>query len=306
MTVTLYQPLTGVGAGSWNDAYLNGLAAGLPAPRVLDGWRAEVRLGTRVGPPAAPATNVGCLLRGSAQAERAIVVAAHYDHLGVGVPDTAGDSIYNGFADNAAGVAMALGVGDAFAHARRAGRGLAHSLVLLFFTGEEQGLLGSDWFVAHPRWPLARIAGVINLDANAPAARPSSWRIAGEEGDPLVELVRRQTAERGWQLTLAPASPGSDYYPFARRGVPAVFFVPGDGPYEGLSLTASDSLRSAEWGRYHQLDDEWDERFPFAGIERYAELAAAVVWRLDGSEGGRMAEDYRSSSRSATGPGGSR
>jgi Zn-dependent M28 family amino/carboxypeptidase len=208
---------------------------------------------------------------------------AHYDHLGVGIPDPAGDSIYNGFADNAAGVAMALGVGDAFARERRADRGLAHSLVLLFFTGEEQGLLGSDWFVAHPRWPLARIAGVINLDANAPAARPSSWRIAGEEGDPLVELVRRQTAERGWRLTLAQASPGSDYYPFARRGVPAVFFVPGDGPYEGLSLTASDSLR-----------------------ERCAELAAAVVWRLDRSDGGRMAADYRSSSRSATGPGGSR
>jgi hypothetical protein len=310
MTVTLYQPLTGVAAGSWNDAYLNGLAAGLPAPQVLRGWRAEVHIASSAAPPPVPASNVACLLPGrerAERAERAIVVSAHYDHLGIAAPDRRGDSVYNGFSDNAAGVAMALGIGEAFGRERRSGGGLTHSLILLFFTGEEQGLLGSDYFVARPLWPLDRIAGVINLDANAPPARPLAWRVAAAEGDPLVELVRRQAALGGWQLAVAPAAPASDYYPFIRHGVPAVFLMPGEGAYEGLSLTASDSLRSLQWTRYHQPDDAWDERFPFEGLERYAELAAGVVLRLDrGDAGGApLARGYRSGS-AATGPGGSR
>ncbi|HET9039184.1 MAG TPA: M28 family peptidase [Gemmatimonadales bacterium] len=311
MTVTLYQPLTGVGSGSWNDAYLNGLAAGLPSPRELPGWRAEVKVGTRTRP--AHASNVACVLPGrDAEAGRAIVVSAHYDHLGTGAPNADGDSIYNGFSDNAAGVAMALGIGEAFARERRArdGGGLRHSLILFFSTGEEHGLLGSDYFVTHPLWPLRRVAGVINLDAIAPAARPRSWRIAGEEGSALVELVRQEAAREGWEATLAQPSPGSDYYPFVRHGVPAVFFVPGDGPYEGLSVTTSDSLRSALWGRYHMPNDEWDEHFPFEGLGRYADFAIEVIRRRDAScraEGCKRATAYRpSSGMSRTGPGGSR
>jgi hypothetical protein len=296
MTVTLYTPLTGVGAGSWNDAYLNGLAAGLPAPRDLPGWQAEVRVATTARP--VHASNVACLLPGRGpRAKDAIVVAAHADHLGTGAPNAEGDSVYNGFADNAAGVAMALAIGEAFA--RRAGRRtLDRSLVLYFPSGEEQGLLGSDYFVAHPLWPLDRITALINLDANAPAGPPRSWRIAGSEGSALVELVRTAATQRGWDATLAPPSPGSDYYPFARRGVPAVFFVPGDGPYEGVSVTTSDSMRSVIWGRYHTPDDEWDERFPFEGLARYAGFAIEVI---------RAADAYRDSSAvSRTGPGGRR
>jgi hypothetical protein len=296
MTVTLYQPLTGVGSGSWNDAYLNGLAAGLPAPTGLPGWRAEVRFGATTAP--AEAGNVACVLPGrggSGDAERAIVVSAHYDHLGIGVPDADGDSIYNGFSDNAAGVAMGLAIGEAVG---RTG-GLRHALILFFSTGEEQGLLGADYFVSRPPWPLERIAGVINLDANAPAARPRAWRIAGPEGSSLVELVRDEARREGWEATPAQPSPGSDYYPFVRHGVPAVFFVPGDGPYEGLSVTTSDSLRSALWGRYHTPDDEWDERFPFDGLGRYADFALAVIRRMDAAYG-------VSSVTSRTGPGGRR
>lgn len=299
MTVTLYRPLTGVGSGSWNDAYLNGLAAGLPSPRALPGWRAEVRVGTSIQP--VRASNVACVLRGrGADADRAVMVSAHYDHLGIGVPNQDGDSIYNGFSDNAAGVAMALGIGEVFARERRdRDGGLRHSLILFFSTGEEHGLLGADYFVTHPLWPLDRLAGVVNLDANAPAARPRSWRIAGEEGSALVELVRREALREGGEATLAPPSPGSDYYPFIRRGVPAVFFVPGDGPYEGLSIPTSDSLRSALWGRYHMPDDDWDEHFPFEGLGRYADFATEVIRRMDAA--------YRSSSiTSRTGPGGSR
>ncbi len=286
MTVTLYQGLTGVSHGSWNDAYLNGLAAGLPSPQPLPGWRAEVTI--RTTERRISARNVACLLPGrGASADTAVAVTAHHDHLGIGAPDLKGDSVYNGFSDNATGVAMALAIGDWFARDRAAGRGLRHSLVLLFPTGEEQGLLGADWFVTHPLWPLARLRGVVNLDANAPAGRPTAWRVAGDDADPLVRLVVAEARRQGWRADVAPPAPGSDYFPFQRHGVPAVFFVPSDGPYEGLSLSVSDSLRASVWARYHQPSDEYREGFPFTGLARYAEFARDVLRELDGAGVGR-------------------
>ncbi|MDX2194027.1 MAG: M28 family peptidase [Gemmatimonadales bacterium] len=280
MTVTLYQPITGVTHGSWNDAYLNGLAAGLPDPQLLDGWRADVTIAAEQR--ALQGMNVGCLLRGRGPAaDTAIALTAHFDHLGTGAPNERGDSIYNGFADNAVGVAMSLAIGEAYAKDRAAGRGLRHSLLLLFFTGEEQGLLGADYFVARPRWPLQQLLGVVNLDGNAPAGRPRAWRVSGDDETALVRLVVDEVARRGWTSAVAPPSPASDHFAFVKRGVPAVFFVPSDGPYEGLDVTVSDSLRRAVWGHYHQPSDEYRESFPFSGLERYAAFARDVVRRLD-------------------------
>jgi hypothetical protein len=304
MTVTLYEGLTGVTHGSWNDAYLNGLAAGLPQPRPLDGWRVEVSVRTTARRLAAD--NVACQVPGTDPSAPAVLLTAHHDHLGVGIPDLQGDSIYNGFSDNATGVAMVLAVGEWFARERLAGRGLRHTLVLLFPTGEEQGLLGADWFATYPPWPLARIAGVLNLDANAPAGRPTAWRIAGDDEGALVRLVADEAERQGWQVALAPPAPGSDYYPFLRRGVPAVFYVPTDGPYEGMSVTLSDSLRSAMWIRYHQPSDHYEEGFPFAGLARYAAFTRDVVRRLDTGDAAFAAARYGRGGSSFTDPGGSR
>src|SRR5262249_32298792 len=154
----------------------------------------------------------------------AIVFTAHYDHLGVGVPDSRGDSIYNGFSDNAAGVAMLLTIGNGLA--KRPNGRPRHTIILLFFTGEEMGLLGSDYYVANPLWPLQTTKGVINLDAGAPPARPWSWRLAAAKS-PLLQLAQDVAADHGWSATTSPATPNSDYFPFARVGVPAIFIVPG-------------------------------------------------------------------------------
>ena len=128
---------------------------------------------------AVTSSNVGCMLEGTDPKlkDTAIAFTAHYDHLGVGLPDARGDSIYNGFSDNAAGVGMLLAIGSAFGG--RPGPRPRHSILLLFFTGEEAGLLGSDYYVAHPEWPLQKTRAVVNLDAGAPPAPPWSWRIAG-------------------------------------------------------------------------------------------------------------------------------
>jgi hypothetical protein len=217
-----------------------------------------------------PATNVAAMLPGADPVLRNeyVVFTAHYDHLGIGGPDATGDSIYSGFSDNAAGVGMLL----AIAETMRA-EPPARSVLFLFFTGEERGLLGSTFFAETSPLALDRIRAVINLDAGAPPAPPASWRIAG--GDtPLGQIARDVAASRGWTTALTPASPNSDHWPFLERGVPAIFIIPGE-QWENVSAAERAALRD-RWDRYHQPGDRWFADFPFAGIGRYAEFALLV------------------------------
>jgi hypothetical protein len=217
------------------------------------------------------AANVAAVLPGSDPALRNdyVVYTAHYDHLGVSVPDENGDSIYNGFSDNAAGVAMLLAIAEALRP-----QPPARSVAFLFFTGEERGLLGSSHFAATSPIPAARIAGVINLDAGAPPVPPVSWRIAGGTETPLGQRARQLAEARSWTATLSPASPNSDYWPFLQRGVPSIFIIPGD-QWQNTSAAEREALRR-RWDRYHRADDHWQPDFPFAGLRRYAEFAMLV------------------------------
>jgi Peptidase family M28 len=248
-------------------------AAGSPGdrPAVLDGRRIDVTIAVHAR--SLVSRNVAAVLTGSDPARRGEFVAytAHLDHLGISTPDARGDSIYNGFSDNAAGCAMLL----AIARAMVAGPRPARSVLFLWPTGEERGLLGSDYFAAHPLVPPSAIVAEINLDAGAPPAPPVSWVVAGGDRSSLGELAVAVARRAGWQASLGPASPNSDYFPFLRIGVPAVFLVPGPAPYEGLSADSSKAL-GRRWDHYHQPADEWKADFPFSGLVRYADYAYRV------------------------------
>ncbi len=218
-----------------------------------------------------PSANVAAVIPGSDPALRDEYVAftAHYDHLGVSTPDATGDSIYNGFSDDAAGDAMLLAIGEALRRdpPRR-------SVLLLFFTGEERGLLGSTYAATRPVVPLDRIVGLVNLDAGAPPAPPVSWRVAGGSASTLGRVARDAAARAGWQATTSDPSPNSDYWPFLLRGVPAVFLIPGDR-WEGVDAATHDAL-FRKWDHYHQPADEWKPDFSFAGLARYADYALRI------------------------------
>lgn len=217
------------------------------------------------------AANVVGIIPGSdpERAQEIIAYSAHYDHLGVSTPDARGDSIYNGFSDNAAGVAMLLAIAREMSKAPP-----ARSVMFMFFTGEERGLLGSSYYASHPLLPLRRMKGLINLDAGAPPAPPVSWRIAGGDASPFGAVVRQVGEKRGWRIDFSPASPNSDYWPFLDRGVPSVFIIPGN-QWESVTAEQQTALR-ARWDRYHRADDEWAADFPFSGLQRYAQFAYSV------------------------------
>jgi Zn-dependent M28 family amino/carboxypeptidase len=217
-----------------------------------------------------PATNVAAMLPGSdpARADEYVVYTAHFDHLGVGVPDAQGDSIYSGFSDNAAGVAMLLAIAESLRHEPP-----ARSVLFLFLTAEEVGLLGSSYLAVTFPVPLERIRALINLDGGAPPAPPISWRIAGGDS-PLGETATAIAADRGWTTITGPASPNSDHWPFLARGVPSIFIIPGD-EWENVDAAGRSVLRE-RWNRYHQPGDRWSPDFPFAGLARYAEFALLI------------------------------
>lgn len=219
----------------------------------------------------AGSANVAGVIRGSdpKRANEYVAFSAHYDHLGISTPDERGDSIYNGFSDDAAGVAMVLGIGEVFKRERP-----ARSILMLFFTGEERGLLGSSYYASHPAIPLKQMAGLINLDAGAPPVPPLDWRIAGGSETPLGATAKTALAAREWDVTLGAASPNSDYWPFLKRGVPAIFIIPGNH-WENTTDAQLKELR-AKWDHYHQAADEWKPDFPFSGLARYAETAVVV------------------------------
>jgi hypothetical protein len=253
--------------------------AARPAGRRADAaiatdWRIDAEI--RVERRRLEAANVAGLLRGSdpQMREEIVVYTAHYDHLGVSTSDAAGDSIYNGFSDNAAGVAMLLAIAERLRH-----QPPARSVLFLFLTAEERGLLGSSYFAAAPPVPLDRIRAVINLDAGAPPAPPTSWRIAaGPNSQDLVSAAQAAAASRGWRTEPGPATPNSDHWPFAARGVPAIFIIPG-ADWENTSAAEAARLRD-RFERYHQPGDSWRPDFPFAGLGRYANFALEVGLRV--------------------------
>ena len=162
-----------------------------------------------------------------------MVVVAHLDHLGVGRP-TGGDSIFNGADDNASGTAGVLALAAAFGGAAdRPPR----SVLFLVVSGEERGLLGSRWFVAHPTVPVESIVGLVNLDMIS-RNRPDSVYLNGWGKSSISDLVRALAAEHselglsvGPDVEDRPTTPAdSDHWPFQHRGVPYIFFYTGEHP----------------------------------------------------------------------------
>ncbi len=152
-----------------------------------------------------------------------IVFSAHYDHVGIGRP-VAGDSIYNGAADNASGVSGLLELAEALSSLPKAPK---RSLLFLAVTAEEKGLLGSRYYVAHPFFPLAQTAANFNLDMLG-ISDTTGIVVYGIDRSTLGEPMRRAAARFGLQIYPDDMPEQrifyrSDHYNFAVKGVPTIY-----------------------------------------------------------------------------------
>lgn len=211
--------------------------------------------------------------RGGATTGRLVGITAHFDHLGVGRPDSTRDSVYNGFLDDAIGIGMSLDVARRFA----SGPG-NHPLAVMFFNLEEQGLLGSKAFVerADVAPILERMDLLVGVDAGSPAGEALDWQLMG--GRPLhrgSQVADSIAQARGWYTVASPPRAISDVYPFSQKGVPILFPIPGQ---RWKDYTASERQQlMARFDHYHQPGDEYDPAFPLTGTRAFADWLYAIL-----------------------------
>ena len=202
--------------------------------------------------------------------EEMVMYGAHLDHMGIGEP-VRGDRIYNGASDDGAGCSSLLEVARAFTHLTAPPR---RKILFLFVTGEERGLLGSQYFAEHPTVPLHDIVADIDLDAGYPIAPIKDIVPLGTEESTLGVDAARAAHALGLEVGVD-THPGefyfvrSDQYSFVKKGIPAAQILPGE---LGISAAQKASTEAFWKGRYHQPQDEYEPNRdwrPFAESTRY-------------------------------------
>jgi hypothetical protein len=274
-------------AGSGRDA-MRLVAAGaagetLPGFDVPGSFHAKFKVSER----AISAPNVLARLPGRdpTRAAQTIVLSAHLDGYGPGEA-VAGDGLYNGTLDDAAYVALLIRLAD-----RRQRAGFARPVLFAAFTGEEKGLLGARWFIAHPTLPWDHIAANINLDQLRPIFPFKLLTVHALTDTTLGDDARAVAADMHVAVQSDPEPERNllrraDQWPFLQAGVPATAFVFGYRPG-----TESERIYR-RWYKtgYHKPQDDLDQpidwqaaadfnRFFYALVQRVADQPAAPAWK---------------------------
>ncbi|HWZ02513.1 MAG TPA: M28 family metallopeptidase [Mucilaginibacter sp.] len=226
--------------------------------------------------------NVIAVLKGTARPDECILYTAHWDHLGVGKPDAKGDSIYNGAVDNASGVAAVLGEARRFAQLKEKPQ---RSIVFLAVTGEEQGLLGSEYYATHPIYPLNKTVADLNMDALGDYGETNDFSITGKGQNDLEDYVADFAKQEGKTVT-GDKNPGaggyyrSDHFNFAKVGVPALDI--NNGAQSTTHGEAWGKAQQKEYGdkHYHQPSDNFSPDMNTNGMAEVANLLFKVGDKL--------------------------
>ncbi|MCX8211164.1 MAG: M28 family peptidase [Lewinella sp.] len=204
--------------------------------------------------------------------DEVLVVSAHYDHIG-----KRGDNVFNGADDNGSGTTTVLEIAEAFVVAKKQGIGPRRSVLFLLVSGEEKGLLGSEYYASHPIFPLANTIADINVDMvgrvdEEHVDNPEYIYVIGSdrlstELHRINEYVNKEYTQLELDYTYnAEDDPNryyyrSDHYNFAVKGIPSIFFFNG---------THAD---------YHQATDTVD-KIHFEKMEKIGRLVFHTAWQL--------------------------
>ena len=223
--------------------------------------------------------NVVGRVPGSKRPDEAFVYTAHWDHLGKTANAKPGeDAIFNGAQDNATGVSALIELGRAFAATKPAPE---RSLMFVAVTAEESGLLGSEYFAAHPPIPVAQMVGGLNMDNLYSVGKTRDITVIGFGKSELEDDLRAAAAKQG-RVPVQEPSPEkgfyyrSDHFNLAKAGVPMLYTKAGiDSPTLGAEY-GKQWLADYTAKRYHQVIGRVLARL---GRERHAAGPAAVLRR---------------------------
>jgi len=241
--------------------------------------------------------NVLGKLTGAKYPNETVSYGGHWDAYGVGPADAQGRTIRRGAADDAVGLAAMLDVARRFAAGPRPDR----TLVFAAWTGEERGLLGSEYYARHPLFPMATMAANLTFDTLQWAGPVKDVVLIGQGQSAMEDLLAEEAKKQGRYVT-PEGHPErglfyrADHFSFAKRGVPVLLDMALAGAYD-----MADGGRTAgeAWlGRfttncYHQTCDSWSPDWNLAGAAQEADLFYAIGARLANS---REWPQWRSSS----------
>ena len=206
-----------------------------------------------------------------------VVLSAHLDHLGVGEPIN-GDRIYNGAMDNGSGSALVLDIADAL---HRAGAKPKRSILFLFVTAEEKGLLGSRYFAAYPTVPKSAIVADINTDMFLPIYPLKVLTIFGLDESTLGATAKQVAEQQGVEVQPDPeplrnAFIRSDQYSFIRQGIPAVAMQ------VGYKMGTPEAAAHKQWltQRYHAPSDDVSQPVDLAAAGKFEEIVQALALKV--------------------------
>ena len=226
--------------------------------------------------------NVVGIIRGSdpTLADEYIVLSTHLDHLGIGAP-VGGDAIYNGMYDNAFGVAMVLEVARALASLTAAPR---RSIIFLAVTGEEQGLLGSDYFAHYPTVPSEAIVANVNMDMPLMLFPMNTVVGYGADHSSLQDLALIEADKEGFKMIPDPFPDEvyfirSDQYSFVRQGIPAIYFAEGNRSSDP-AIDSVAILSQFDKVHYHQPSDDLSQPIHWETSIRFTRAAVRIVYRI--------------------------
>ena len=204
-----------------------------------------------------------------------VVLSAHIDHIGTGEPVN-GDRIYNGAMDNASGSALLL---DIAASLKKSGEKLKRSVLLVFVTGEEKGLLGSRYFTAYPTVDRKAMVADINTDMFLPIVPLKVLTVWGLAESDLGDEARQVAEARGIQVQADPEPQRnifirSDQYNFIRHGIPALMMGVAPDP---SSAEQKQLFRDWLTHRYHAPSDDLEQPIDLSTAAQYEEVVRALL-----------------------------
>jgi len=223
--------------------------------------------------------NILARIEGAELPNEYIVVGAHFDHVGYGNRNNSFGPfgyVHNGADDNASGTAALLEIVEAFSMLDVQPK---RSILFVFWDGEEQGLLGSKYWLSNSTIPLSQVKAYINLDMVG-RLRNDRVEVYGTRTSPgLREWVSEANSESALKLDFRwEMKPNSDHYPFFEKGIPSLMF------HTGLH------------DEYHRPQDD-AHLINNQGIERVSQLAIRFIWKLANQS---SIAGFRSKSRSET------
>jgi Zn-dependent M28 family amino/carboxypeptidase len=210
-----------------------------------------------------------------------LVLTSHYDHIGMLDDPNAKDKINNGADDDGSGTTGVLLIAEAFANAKKAGKGPKRSILFMTVVGEEKGLLGSEWYAENPVFPIENTIANLNTDmigriGEEYLGKPDSanyiysvgsFKLSTELGKLSETINATYTKIKLDYKYDDPKDPNqiyyrSDHYNFAKLGIPVIFF------YDGMLQQD-----------YHKPGDEVD-KINFELLAKRAHLTYYTAWEL--------------------------